>query len=284
MKVGIVIGSGSLKCAAAIGLWRVLRRHGIEVSVAVGCSGGSMYAYCLARGYDVEEAARISTELWQKWKYKLSYRSMLGAVLPRFFNEHFGLVDDRGVNVALRDLCEEQTFEAMKIPLHLVATDLATGEKVVMSTGPIFDAMRASIAIPLVLRPWRVGGRLLFDGGASDPLPVDVAMREGCDVIIAMGFDNPLVEPGSALALALQTSSIAINHLLSASYAFNSLAHHAEIIPVIPSFDRPIGLRDAHLMDYIIEQGAIAAEREVPYILKLRDLVGPPPPAAVEAS
>lgn len=271
MKVGLVIGSGSIKCAAAVGLWRVLQRHQIEVSMAVGCSGGAMYAYCLARGYDVEEAAHISTALWKAWKYRYSYRSLLAVLFQRFFDERFGLVDDRGVNEALQQLCEGQSFEEMKIPLHLVATDLASGEKIVLSSGPVFDAMRASVAIPMILRPWRVGDRLLFDGGASDPLPVDVAMREGCDVIIAMGFENPLAAPSTALGVALQTSNIAVNHLLSSSYAFYNVAHHAEIISVIPSFDRPIGLRDAHLMEYIIERGERAAEREIPYLLQLRD-------------
>ena len=78
-------------------------------------------------------------------------------------------------------------------------------------------------------------GRLLFDGGASDPLPVSVAIREGCDIILAMGFENPLHERvESLLSLVSQTTCITINNLLKSTYSFYSAAHHAEIVPILP--------------------------------------------------
>ena len=63
-KVALVIGSGSVKCAAALGLWKVLERAGIKLDMLVGCSGGSIYAAVMALGYDVATCERLTRELW----------------------------------------------------------------------------------------------------------------------------------------------------------------------------------------------------------------------------
>ena len=104
------------------------------------------------------------------------------------FNEKSGLVDDSVMNKKLRDFFGEWNFSDLKIPIKVVATDLLAGEKVILSDGSVFDAIRASIAIPIIFPPWEVDGRLLVDGTASDPLPIDVAIQDGADIIIAMGF------------------------------------------------------------------------------------------------
>src|SRR5262249_51511268 len=149
----------------------------------------------------------------------------------------------------------------------------------VLSEGRIQDAIRASAAIPVLLSPWPVGGRLLFDGGASDPLPVSVAIREGCDIILAMGFENPLNERvGSLMSLVSQTSCITMNNLLKSTYSFYSVAHHAEIVPIIPTFDRHIGLRDSSLHPYIVERGEEAAQKQLPFLRRLLSGSLPLPP------
>jgi NTE family protein len=271
-KVGLVVGSGGLKCTAALGLWKVLAREGITVDLLVGCSGGSLYTTTMAQGRTPEETI-LNNRAWTPSLFqKKRKRSLLQAVMPSIFgfDEHFGLLDDTALNEVLREAFGDLRFEDLAIPMHIVATDLHTAERVTLSSGCIFDAVRATIAVPFLLPPWPLDGRMLIDGGASDPLPIDVAIREGAEIIIAMGFENPLVSQiPSAVRLALQTSAITVNHLLKSTYAFHSLAHHAEVIPIMPTFDRPIGLMDAHLSSYIIEQGRIAAERELPYLKKL---------------
>lgn len=270
-RVGVVVGSGGIKCAAAIGMWKVLVREKIPIDIVVGCSGGSIYTSAMALGWTPEAAERESYVLWQNLFRKRNRRSMAAALFPRLFHSaDFGIVDDTAVNRTIRQLYPVETFEQTLMPAHITATDLNTAEKVVIDTGPIFDAVRASIAIPFALRPWQHQGRLLCDGGVSDPLPVDVAIREGCDIILAMGFENALTQPiASVMGLALQTSTITVNQLLRRSFAFLSLAHHAEVIPVMPLFDRPIALGQTAMLPYIIEQGEMAAEREMPYIKRL---------------
>lgn len=270
-RVGVVVGSGGIKCAAAVGMWKVLVREKIPIDIVVGSSGGSIYTSAIALGWAPDNAERESHVLWQNLFRKRSRRSMAAALFqPLFHAQEFGIVDDAAVNAVLRSTFGDATFEQCRIPSYVTATDLNTAEKVVISSGRLFDAIRGSIAIPFALKPWPHQQRLLCDGGVTDPLPVDVAILEGCDIILAMGFENPLTQPiASVMGLALQTSTITVNQLLRRTFAFLSLAHHAEVIPVMPAFDRPIGLGQTSLLPYIIEQGERAAEREIDYVKRL---------------
>ena len=274
-RVALVIGAGSVKCAAALGLWRTLVRAGIGLDMVVGCSGGSMYASMMALGFDHETCERLTRELWtRKITQRRNTRGLLAAFLPKLFgfDGNFGMVDDRAVGEALTGPLGGRRFDEAVIPLHVVATDFMTGERVVLSEGSVFDAVRASIAIPYVWRPWKVGDRLLMDGCMSDPLPVDVAIREGAQVILAMAFESPFPRRiKSATRFAFQVNSVYTNNLLRANYAFHNLAHHTEIIPVLPEFDSEIGLFDTHKIPHVIEQGERATEAQLPYLQRLLD-------------
>jgi NTE family protein len=271
-RLAVVVGSGGMKCAAAVGMWKVLQRENIPFDLVVGCSGGSIYTAAMAMGMDALEAERHTHRMWEGLFNRLHYRSLLRSLLPRRlgFNERLGLVDDRAVGKVMRDLYGDATFAQNKVPLHLAATDLHTGEAVEIRSGRIGDAVRASIAIPMLLRPWPLDGRLLVDGGMSDPLPVSIAIREGADIILAMGFETPPAEQlNSMLGVAGQCISTAINHMLRSTYAFYSAVHHAEIVPMMPAFDGPVRLGDTHLIPHIIKRGEEAMEAELPYVRRL---------------
>jgi NTE family protein len=274
-RVALVIGAGAVKCAAALGLWRALIKAGIGVDMVVGCSGGSLYASVMALGYDPDTCEQLTRALWtRKITERRNTRGLLSAFLPKLlkFDGRFGMVDDRPVLEALRGPLGGRRFDETTIPLHIVATDFMTGERVVLSEGSILDAARASIAIPYIWSPWKVGDRLLMDGCMSDPLPVDVAMREGAQIILAMGFESPFPRRiKSATRFAFQVNSIYTNNLLRANFAFHNLAHHTEIILVVPEFDQEIGLFDTHKIPYVIEQGERATEAHLPYLHRLLD-------------
>lgn len=271
-RVALVLGSGGLKCVAAVGLWKVLEREGVPIDLYVGCSGGSVYASVMATGMDAKEGARVTPGLWQRSvSAKVRYSAMLRMLLPRLFpiDETFGLLDDRPLLSALQEVLGDHTFANVKRPLYLAATDAYTGERVLVSEGRLVDAVRASLAIPLVFSPWRVNGRLLTDGGSTDPLPISVAIRERADLIIAMGFENPLHERLDSIpAIAAQTSTIAMNSLIRSTYAFYNAVHHAEIIPILPSFEQRVSLRRTELIPHIIQEGERAAELAMPHILR----------------
>ncbi|MGY1459243.1 patatin-like phospholipase family protein [Luteimonas sp. A534] len=271
-RVALVVGSGGVKCAAAAGMWKVLEREGIHPDMVVGCSGGSIYMAGMALGRTAADAERYSHEMWTGLFKRVHYRSVLRSLLPGRFgsSERIGLIDDAVVGANIARLFGGKTFADTRIPLHIAATDLHSGGKVALSSGSIVDAVRASVAMPLLLRPWPVDGRLLVDGGVSDPLPISLAIREGAEIILAMGFARPpMTRIDSLLGIANQAISVTINNLLHSTYAFYSAVHHAEIVPIMPTFDRPIEIGDSHLIPYIIEQGEQAMLAAVPYLRQL---------------
>ncbi len=272
-KVAMVIGSGSLKCVSAFGAIKALQRAEIPIDMVVACSGGAFSAIWLAKGGEsIEDQLEHFKQGWAGAFDRMAYRKMLGAVFPRLFgfDPRFGLIRDEGLNRAVRDYVGDTCFEDLRIPLHLVATDMLTGEKVIMSEGSLFDAVRATVSIPMVFPPWPVQGRLLMDGAVCNPLPIDVAVREGADIIIALGFEEQLeTNMDSSVAMFIQVTAVAVNHLFRAQYAFYSMAHHAEVIPILPDFGCKVGLRDLHLVSHLMQEGELAAEREIPYLQRL---------------
>jgi NTE family protein len=268
--LGLVIGSGSVKCAAALGLWKVLERNGIKLDMIVGCSGGSIYATGIAFDDDVAAIEDTSRTLWVD--LMSGYSSSLRAALAgkTRFTERSGLVDADAAQERITSVYGKRTFAETKIPLHIVTTDLMSGEPVILSQGSIVDAIQASISIPMIFPPHEVDGCLLTDGAVSNPLPVDVAIKERCNIILAMGFELPyLKRMRSFYAVQSHLNAVYINNILRATYAFYNLAHHAEIIPILPTFEREIGNFDTAQLPYIIELGEKEAEAQIPYLKKL---------------
>jgi NTE family protein len=270
-RIALVIGSGGIKCAAAAGLWRVLQEEGIIVDSVVGCSGGSLYAALIANHVDEKIMEEWSRTLWTSdimHGYTENLKASKDGSLR--FNERSGLVDDSVMNKKLHDIYGDLKFSDLQLPFKVVSTDLFSGEKVILSEGSVFDAIRASLAIPIIFPPWEVNGRLLIDGAASDPLPIDVAIQDGVDIIIAMGF--PLDYRNrfrSMTAVQEQLNSIYINNILNSTYAFYNLAHHAEIFPIIPEFDGPVSMFDVDKIPDVIERGEQAARKQLPHIKRL---------------
>ena len=272
-RVALVIGSGSVKCAAAIGLKKVLERENIEVDMVVGCSGGAIYAACIALGWSAQKTVDATLRMWtREVTSKRNVKGILQLAFPWIFkfDESFGLIDDRLINRRLHDGFEGASFAQTRIPLFVTATDLYNGEQVVMSEGAIEDAVRASISIPYIFPPKKLNGRFLIDGYQSDPLPIGVAIKEGADIIIAMGFESPYQEHVTSLMrYNFQIASMTSNNLLKTNYAFHNLAHHSEIIPIIPEFKYRLKLFDTDKLPYVIEEGERAAEQQLPFIKKL---------------
>jgi len=270
-RIAVVIGSGGIKCAAAIGMWNVLQEQSISIDRVVGCSGGSLYGAMIARGDDINQMADWSRNLWTTQIMDGYMRNLKATRDGRSrFNQRSGLVNDSVLNNVLDEVYDGLTFSDLKVPLKIVATDMLNGEKVILSEGSLFDAIRASLAIPIIFPPWEVNGRLLIDGGASDPLPIDVAIQDGVDVIIAMGF--PLsyrTHFRSMTAVQEQLNSIYMNNILKSTYAFYNLAHHAEIFPIIPDFDEPLSMFDVDKIPAIIEKGEQATREQLPHIKRL---------------
>lgn len=272
--VSLVVGSGSVKCAAAIGVVKALNEAGIGIERVVGCSAGALYATMVAFGHTPDEGRDATIRLWTK--EITSVRNTLGllrAIAPKIFGfraDNFGLRDDRLVMQRLNAQFGDRLIESAAIPLHITATDFANGELVDISRGRVVDAIRASLSLPFAFAPVRRDGKLLVDGYLADPLPISVAMKHGARVIVAVGFESPVQDDvSSAGRYAFQLSAIMSNNLLKSRFAFHSVAHHAEVIAILPEFSQRIRLFDTEKVPYIIEEGERATRQQIHYLRRL---------------
>src|SRR5688572_23364327 len=270
-RLSIVIGSGGVLCAASLGLSKALRREGLIPGMAVRCSGGTIYAAGIALGLDPDEAEWLRLNLLTSDVFA-GYTSNLKSALSREtrFTEASSLIDDNIMYERLKMVFGEKSFNDTVFPLHIVATELYAGERVVISAGKILDAIRASIANPMIFSPWKIGDQLLVDGAVCDPLPIDVAIQQGSDVIAAVGFEMPTRKRmNSYTAVTTHFNSLYMNNILKSTFGFYNAVHHAEIIPILPDFEKPVGTFDTQQIPYIIAQGEKAAEEHIPYIKQL---------------
>lgn len=270
-RVALVIGSGAIKCAASIGMFQVLEEENIQVDLVVGCSGGAIYGVGKAFGMALEEIRELSDTTWTRelmQGYLVNLKASKDGSLP--FNERSGLVDDSFLNDKLKKICKDKSFSDSQIPFVVVATHMMNGEPVEFSQGNIFDAVRASLAIPMIFPPWEVNDSLYVDGAASNPLPIDIAIKHGAHIVLAMGFNADYRNKfRSITAVQEHMTSIYMNNILKSSFAFHNLAHHSEIFPIIPEFDSVISMFDIQKLPHIIERGREATLEQLPHIKRL---------------
>ena len=272
-QIALVIGAGSVKCAAALGLWKVLAEENIPFDMIVGCSGGSIYAAAMAMGFSLQECIENTKKLWNRAiTQQRNWRALASVLLPGVlkFDHRFSMMSDAPMLRSFHSVFGEKTFSDTKIPLYVMATDFETGESIAQHDGRLVDALRASVAIPYIWSAWKHNGRLLIDGAASNPLPVDVPIREGVDIILAMGFQSPLPSRVKSVSrYAFYINSLMTNNLLNANFAFHNAVHHAEIISIFPEFERSIRLFDTDQIPYVIEQGEKGMREQLPYLKRL---------------
>jgi NTE family protein len=259
-RLGLVIGYGGLKCAVAIGVLQVLEQENTPLDMVVGCSGGAIFGASIAMGFSAAKMIDILGHTWSPdTTQKLDFGSLAKIGLPGAmgFDDEIGILDDqRLVDGLVQAYGADTTFADIRIPFYCVTTDFRTGESFVISSGNIVRAIRASAGIPVLFKPVECNGRWLVDGVLSNPLPVDVAIQEGADVIIAVGFETPLMKSISSPAnFASQMFNILVNQLLYRKFAFYNLAYHSEIIAIVPHFEKEIHLNEVDSIPFIIEQG-----------------------------
>jgi len=179
-KIGLALGSGGAKGLAHIGIIKVLEENNIPIDFIAGSSIGSMIGGFYATGLSIKEVEKIA--LSTNWH----------TVFSTLFDPSFkkGLVSGEKVKSFIEGYINKNDFESCKIPFVAVATDLKTGEVVILDKGKMAPAIRASISIPLVFKPVEIDGRVLADGGLSAPVPVEIARNMGADIVIAVNLDK----------------------------------------------------------------------------------------------
>lgn len=198
-RIGLALGGGAARGFAHIGVIQVLEEAGIQPSLVVGTSAGSLVAALYANGKSGAELQHIAETMeeatFADWTLPIFSRGMLrGAALARYVSAQ---VDGRPI-------------ESMALPLGIVATDLNSGLGVLFRRGDTATAVRASSAVPALFQPVKISGREYVDGGLVSPVPVRYAQQMGADLIIAVDISNaPEGNPASdTLQILMQTFAI----------------------------------------------------------------------------
>ena len=177
-RVGLALSSGAARGLSHIGIIQVFEENGIEIDVIAGCSMGSYVGAVWAYGYDGIMMERLAREVEKRW-------GLLELVDPFLFPRQ-GFLRGEKIKRRLQRSIGDIHFSELARPLRIVATNLATLERVVFSSGEVAAAVHASSAIPGACVPVELGGERYIDGGIADPLPVDVLEEMGIEKIIAV--------------------------------------------------------------------------------------------------
>jgi len=181
-RIGLALGSGSARGWAHIGVIDALIEAGIEPDIVCGTSIGSLVGAAYVAGRLAE---------LRQWAEAATWREVVGLLDVRLAGG--GLINGNLVIEFLRRLGVAEAIETYPRLYAAVATDLATGREIWLRSGPIEEAIRASIAFPGILSPARSGDQWLVDGGLSNPVPVSVCRALGAEVIIAVNLNHDLV-------------------------------------------------------------------------------------------
>jgi len=201
-KIAFVLGAGGARGFSHIGVLKTLKKQKIEADMIVGASMGAVIGACYALGLDMDEIEKVAlgmnkgkavTELFEVGKFN---KSMIGS--KKVYN-------------FLKKYLKDALFIDTKIPLRIVATNFNTGEEVIFKSGKIIDAVMASICVPGIFFPVKIGAQYYIDGGVTNPTPVDVAIDMGADFVIGVDLfvqEEVHIEKLNLITTLLQTYNI----------------------------------------------------------------------------
>ena len=231
-KIGLALSGGGARGAAHIGVLKVLEENNIPIDYIAGTSMGSIVGGLYATGMSPDEIlAAIESIDWDGVFQDLPAREersfrrkrdddfylvkakpgidQKGLKFPR------GLVQGQKIDLALsrftRHVKGIESFDDFAIPYRAVASDIVTGEAVVLGSGKLAHAIRASMSVPAAFAPITIDGRHLVDGGIANNLPIDVVRSMGADIVIAVDISTPLLteeQVGSVLSITVQLTGI----------------------------------------------------------------------------
>ena len=174
-NVALVLGSGGARGLAHIGAIEELEARGYKITSIAGCSMGSIIAGMYAAG-KLKDA--------KKWFLTVDKQLILKMMDVNFLSGN-SIVKGQRIIEELKTVVPDQFLEKLPIPCSLVAADMISTEQVVFTKGSLFEAIRASISIPLFFEPVQRGRKLLIDGGVLNPLPLNVVKRKKGDILVA---------------------------------------------------------------------------------------------------
>lgn len=258
-SVGVALSGGAARCIAHIGVLEVLEEEGIPLAGIAGTSGGSLIGALYASG-------EVSLDGLKKMAREITWKDVFMPTIPRQ-----GLISSEKIYRYVRGVIGDRTFSDLKIPLAVVASDLQTGEKVVLTSGSVARAVQASCSLPVVFTPARMEGRLLMDGGMVSLLPVLAAkdvLRTPFVIAVDVNFN------AAASAPVRNIVQIAIHFLCLVAHR-TAVAEKKYADAVIEVDARGTSLYDLDKADLFLERGRTAAEKKIGEIRERLTYGGP---------
>jgi len=203
-KIALVLGAGSSKGFAHIGVLKILETNKVPIHMIIGTSVGSAVGSLYAYGYNAFQLQKVS--------FSIEKGDIVDLIIP-----DNGFIKGEKLEEFINKTLNHTPMEKLKIPFYAVAADVQSGQEVVFGRGNTGQAVRASCSIPGVFRPVKIGDRMYVDGGVVSPVAVDAAKRFGADVIIAVDIskDSDRPKPESTMETIFQSFNIMYSKLAS---------------------------------------------------------------------
>ena len=272
-RAGLALSAGGAKGLAHIGVLRCFERAGLEFDLIAGTSMGGIIGAFMAMGRESRALLRAFGPFVGDIR-----RTLLDFGLPEV-----SLLRGEKKRAAIREQVGERDIRDLELPFWTVAADLVSGREVVLGSGPLWQALDATSAIPGIFPPVVAGERLLIDGWVVNPIPVDVLRRQGADVVVAVdvaaGVDPTLkvdiASPTAAAAGGLQRlrqrlANPAIVRLVMRAMEVAARERTLANLVLADAFVQPdlvaYSVADVSRLPEIVERGEAAAERALPVI------------------
>ena len=290
-RVALVLSGGGARGGAHIGVLRVLEREGIPIDLIVGVSYGALVGGLYAAGYSVDNVERIivETDWWEitnnspnrrlsnLYRKPMADRQMLALRLDKLdLKLPYGIFAGQKIQHFLNQLTLGATYRArndfdrLPTPFRAIATDILSGEQVVLKNGSLGTAIRASISVPGVFAPVSTEQTHLVDGGIVNNLPVDVALDAGADFVIAVDCATPLRSQKHEIEDIIDVIDQAVSFRIEEKKIANRKLAHVLIMPDLKKFDAG----DFNLSYTLISIGEKEAEKHIDAIWKALQTLG----------
>jgi NTE family protein len=263
--VSLALGGGAALGWAHIGVVNVLQARGVPIAAVAGTSIGAVVAVALA-GNKLPELEKLARST--------SMRTILG-YLDVAWRSRGGMLGGKVIEKQLNDYFGDTTLEQLPIPCATVAADLLSGKEVIIRTGSVVKAVRASLSLPGIFTPHLHDGMLLGDGGLVNPVPVNVARMLSPVPVIAVNLQGDYKTRAAAAGLTLegkQASMMKISRvslgLILAALSEKSLALDPPDLMIAPAIGA-IDVGDFSKADELIQLGRTATEDAWPRIAAL---------------
>ena len=249
-KIALVLGAGSSKGFAHIGVLKILESNKIPIHMIVGTSVGSAVGSLYAYGYNAFQL--------QKMSFSIEKGDVIDLTIP-----DNGFVKGEKLEEFINKTLKYTPIEKLKIPFYAVATDILNGQEIVFGKGNTGTAVRASCSIPGIFRPVKIADRMYVDGGVVSPVAVDAARRFGADIVIAVDISTSVERtiPENTIETILQSLNIMYSKLASIQLS------HADVV-IKPKVGH-IGSSDFSKRHEAILEGEKAAIEALPKIMQI---------------